>query len=102
MGLKFRGSNTCAGMDSGLMIIELRNYNSAKELLIGPQSAGSPGQVYNWSMERRVSVTRVAVRIKGMRDSAREKRQECIQLASDPGMREDTGPPVLGPVKGHQ
>jgi len=33
-----------ARSDTGLMIIELRKYNSATELLIGSQSAGSPGQ----------------------------------------------------------
>src|SRR5882672_5153719 len=76
-------------MDSGLMIIELRNYNSAKELLIGPQSAGSPGQVYNWSMERGVSVTRAAVHMKGTEDGTRGKIQGCIQPASDSGMRVD-------------
>jgi len=35
VGSKFRGSNTRAGMDTGLMIIKLRKYNPAKELLIG-------------------------------------------------------------------
>ena len=53
-------------------------------------------------MEKRVSVTKAAVRMKETGDGARGKRPECIQLASDPGMREDAGPPVLGPVKGHQ
>ena len=53
-------------------------------------------------MEKRVSVTKVAVCMKEMEDGARGKRQGCIQLASDPGMREDAGPLVLGPVKGHQ
>ena len=67
-----------AGKDTGLMIIELRNYNSAEELLIGPQSAGSPGQVYNWNMERGVSVTRAAVCMKGTEDGTRGKRQGCI------------------------
>ena len=60
------------------MIIELRNYNLAEELLIGPQSAGSPGQVYSRIMERRVSVTREAVRMKEMDDSTRGKRRGCI------------------------
>ena len=83
MGSKFRGSNTHAGMDSGLMIIELRNYNSAKELLIGPQSAGSPGQVYSQITERRVSVTRAAVRMKGPEDGTSGKRQGRIQLCSE-------------------
>ena len=91
-----------ARSDTGLMIIELRKYNSAKELLIGSQNAGSRGWVYDRSMEKRVSVTKVAVRMKEMGDGTRGKRQECIQLASNPGMREDMGPRVLGPVKGHQ
>ena len=60
------------------MIIKLRNYNSAEELLIGPQSAGSPGQVYGQIMERGVSVTRAAVRMKETEDGARDKRQGCI------------------------
>ena len=84
------------------MIIELRKYNSAKELLIGSQNTGSREWVYDRSREKRVSITKVAVRMKGTRDGTRGKRQECIQLASDLGMREDAGPPVLGPVKGHQ
>jgi len=49
---------------TGLMIIELRKYNSATELLIGSQGAGSPGQGYNRSIERGVSVTKVAVCMK--------------------------------------
>ena len=60
------------------MIIELRKYNSAEELLIGSQSAGSPGQGYNRSMERRVSVTKAAVHMKETEDGARGKRQGCI------------------------
>ena len=53
-------------------------------------------------MERRVSVTRAAVRMKEMEDGARGKRQGCIQPASDLGMREDADPPVLEPEKGYQ
>ena len=60
------------------MIIELRKYNSAAELLIGSQSAGSPGQGYNRSVEGGVSVTRVAVHMKEMDDSTRGKRWGCI------------------------
>ena len=88
--------------DTGLMIIELRKYNSAEELLIEPQSAGSPGQVYNWSMERRVSVTMVAVRMQVTDNGARGEIQGSIQPASNSGMREGADPPVLEPVKGHQ
>ena len=84
------------------MIIKLRKYNSAKELLIGPLNAGSPRQVYYRSREKRVSITKAAVCMKGMRDGARGKRQGCIQPASDSGMREDVDPLVLEPVKGHQ
>jgi len=84
------------------MIIELRKYNSAKELLIGPKSTGSPGQVYSWITERRVSVTRAAVCMKGTEDGTKSKGQGCIQLASESGMREDADPPVLEPEKGHQ
>src|SRR5882672_724876 len=50
-----------ARRDTGLMIIELRKYNSAEELLIGPESTGSPGQVYSRNTDRRVSVTRKAL-----------------------------------------
>ena len=60
------------------MIIELRKYNSATELLIGSQGAGSPGQGYNQSIERGVSVTKAAVRMKETEDSVRERRQGCI------------------------
>src|SRR5882672_10467985 len=60
-----------ARSDTGLMIIKLRKYNSAAELLIGSQGAGLPGQGYNWSVKRGVSVTRAAVRMKGMDDSTR-------------------------------
>jgi len=61
-----------ARRDTGLMIIKLRKYNSAAELLIGSQSAGSPGQGYNRSMERGVSVTRAAVHMMEMGDGTRE------------------------------
>ena len=91
-----------ARSDTGLMIIELRKYNSAEELLIEPQSAGPPGKVYNWSMERRVSVTMAAVCMQVMDDGARGEIQGSIQPASNLGMREDADPPVLEPVKGHQ
>ena len=75
------------------MIIELRKYNSAKELLIGSQNAGSPGQVYDRSMEKRVSVNKAAVRMKEMRGGVRGKRQGCIQPASrNEGRCGSTGP----------
>ena len=77
-GIEVRGSSTHARRDTGLMIIELRKYNSAAELLIGSQSARSPGQGYNWSVERGVSVTRAAVRMEETEDGARGKRQGCI------------------------
>ena len=67
-----------ARSDTGLMIIELRNYNSAEELLIGPKSAGSPRQVYGRITARRVSVTRAAVCMKGTEDGTRRKGQGCI------------------------
>jgi len=55
-------------MGKRLKIIELGEYNSAEELLIGTRTAGSQGHVYYWNGDRRVSVTRVAVRMeeKGM------------------------------------
>ena len=62
-----------------LMIIELRKYNSAAELLIESNSAGLPGRVSYRSGSRKVSVTTVAVRMKEMGDGARGKRPECIQ-----------------------
>ena len=49
------------------MIIELREYNSAKELLIESNSAGSPGQVNYRSGSRKVSVPIVAVHTEAKR-----------------------------------
>jgi len=50
-------------MGKRLKIIELGEYNSAKELLIGTRTTGSQGHVYYWNGDRRVSVTRAAVRM---------------------------------------
>jgi len=50
-------------MGKRLKIIELGEYNSAEELLIGTRTAGSQGHVYYQNRDRRVSVTRVAVRM---------------------------------------
>ena len=61
MGSKFRGSNTCVGKDTGLMIIKLRKYNSAEELLIGLGCIGSQLPILNRNTEQRVSVSKVAV-----------------------------------------
>src|SRR5882724_242770 len=44
-----------------LMIIELRKYNSAKELHIGTGTTGSQGHLCYRNGDRRASVTRVAV-----------------------------------------
>jgi len=49
------------------MIIELRKYNSAKELLIESNSAGLPRQVNYRSRSRKVSVTTAAVRMEAKR-----------------------------------
>ena len=46
-----------------LMIIELGKYNSAKELLIETRTTGSQGHICYQDGDRRVSVTRVAVRM---------------------------------------
>ena len=50
------------------MIIELRKYNEAEELLIETRTAGFQGHVGYQDGDRRVSVTRAAVRMeeKGM------------------------------------
>jgi len=40
--------------------------------------------------------------MKETEDRTRGKRQGCIQLASNSGMRENADPPVLEPEKGHQ
>jgi len=50
-------------MGKRLMIIELGEYNSAEELLIGIRTTGSQGHVCNRDGDRRISVTRVAVRM---------------------------------------
>ena len=84
------------------MIIELRKYNSGEELLIGPESTGSPGQVCSRITDRRVSVTRAAVHMKGTEDGMKSKGQGRIKLASESGMRADADPPDLAPEKGHQ
>jgi len=78
VGLKFRGSSTCARRDTGLMIIELGKYNSAEELLIGHMNTRLQRQVINWNMEWRVSVAMVAVHMREMGDRARDKIQGCI------------------------
>jgi len=49
------------------MIIELGKYNSAKELLIESNSAGSLGPVNYRSESREVSVTTAAVRMEEKR-----------------------------------
>jgi len=67
VGLKFRVSSTRARRDIGLMIIELGKYNSAKELLIESNSAGSLGPVNYRSESREVSVTTAAVRMEEKR-----------------------------------
>jgi len=50
-------------MGKRLKIIELGEYNSAEELLIGTRTAGFQGHVYYRNGDRRVSVTRAAVRM---------------------------------------
>ena len=62
--LKFRGSSTCARMDTGLMIIELGKYNSAKELLIEDRETGLLRQVINRNMVWGASVTMAAVHMR--------------------------------------
>jgi len=44
-----------------LMIIKLRKYNEAKELLIETRTAGSQAQVSYWDGVREAPVTRAAV-----------------------------------------
>ena len=60
------------------MIIELRKYNSAKELLIGCTNAKLWRQVINWNMERRVFVAMAAVHMREMGDGTRDRVQGCI------------------------
>src|SRR5882724_3884224 len=55
-------SEQCS-MGKRLMIIKLGKYNSAEELLIETRTAGSPGHVCYRNRDRRVSVTRAAVRM---------------------------------------
>ena len=47
-----------------LMIIELRKYIEVGELLIEKGTTGLQAQVVYWDEDRRVSVTRAAVRMK--------------------------------------
>src|SRR5882672_4243875 len=89
-----------AGMDTGLMIIELRKYNSAEELLTRLRHAGSQLPVLNRNMEQRISVTMVAVHMRGTGNGIRDRTREHIQLTPDSGMREDPGLPVLEPERG--
>ena len=56
----------CARMDTGLMIMELRKYNSAKEIIIGFMNTGSQGWVIYQNTEWRVSVSKVAVHMREM------------------------------------
>jgi len=55
-------------MGKRLKIIKLGKYNSAKELLIETRTTGLPGHICYQDGDRRVSVTRAAVRMeeKGM------------------------------------
>jgi len=48
-----------------LMIIELRTYIEVGKLLIEKESAGSQAQVIYRGEDRRVSITRAAVRMEG-------------------------------------
>src|SRR5882672_1804848 len=89
-----------ARRDTGLMIIELRKYNSAEELLIRLRCTGSQLPVLNQNTERRISVTMVAVHMRGMGDGIRDRTRACIQPTPDSGMREDLGLPVQEPERG--
>ena len=60
------------------MIIELKKYNSAEELLIGHMNARLWRQVINWNMAWGVSVAKVAVHMREMGDGARDKIPGCI------------------------
>src|SRR5467141_1076138 len=90
----------CARRDTGLMIIELRKYNSAEELLIRLRRTGSQLPILNWNTEQRISVTMAAVHMRGTGDGIRDRTRECIQPTPDLGMREDPGLPVLEPERG--
>src|SRR5882672_2442290 len=82
------------------MIIELRKYNSAEELLIGLGCIGSQLPVLNRNMEQRVSVTMAAVCMRGMGDRIRDRTQVHIQPTPNSGMREDPGLSVQEPERG--
>ena len=60
-------------MGKGLMIIELRQYNSAKKLLIGHMNTRLRGLVINQNMEQRISVTMAAVHMREMGDGIRDR-----------------------------
>ena len=53
------------------MIIELRKYIEVGELLIEKESTGLQAQVIYWGGDRRVSVTRAAVRMEGKEQGRR-------------------------------
>jgi len=80
VGLKCRGSRKWAGMNKDFIIIELRKYNSAKELLIGHPNTRLQRQVINRNMEWRVFVAMVAVCMRrwGMEPGTRY-RDACNQ-----------------------
>ena len=87
----------CTGMDTGLMIIELRKYNPAEELLIGCKSMRL---VNNRNMEQGESVAKAAFRMRETGDKARKKIQGCIYPTSNLGRRECVDPQVLEPERG--
>jgi len=60
------------------MIIKLRKYNSAKELLIGHTNARLWRWVIDRNMARGVSVAKAAVRMRETGDRARDKIPGCI------------------------
>ena len=47
------------------MIIKLGKYNESGELLIETRTTGSQGHICYWDRDRRVPVTRAAVRMEG-------------------------------------
>src|SRR5882724_1111487 len=84
-----------------LMIIELENYNSAKELSIEKENTTSLGLIRHRDTGLNGKRTMVAVHMKGKRVATRTRDRAGYMRRL---IRNDTGPGHNGPVewKGHQ
>jgi len=77
-------------MGTRLMIIELGNYNSAKELLIGTRTTGSQVHVCYRNGDQSAFVTRAAVCMEVEGRGMRIGHRGAYQMGSESGMSIET------------